>query len=49
MKREGILLITAIATLFFFSGAAAAQEALPFPEPPSASIAGKTLKDSKHQ
>ena len=26
-----------------------AQEILPFPEPPSASIAGKTLKDSKHQ
>lgn len=28
---------------------AQAQEVLPFPEPPSASIAGKTLKDSKHQ
>ena len=27
----------------------AAQEVLPFPEPPSASEAGKTLKDSKHQ
>ncbi len=27
----------------------AAQEVLPFPEPPSASKAGKTLKDSKHQ
>ncbi len=27
----------------------AAQEVLPFPEPPSASVAGKTLKDSKHQ
>jgi len=26
-----------------------AQEVLPFPEPPSASVAGKTLKDSKHQ
>ncbi len=26
-----------------------AQEVLPFPEPPSASKAGKTLKDSKHQ
>ena len=26
-----------------------AQEVLPFPEPPSASTAGKTLKDSKHQ
>jgi len=49
MKREGILLITAIATIFFFTGIAAAQEVLPFPEPPSASVAGKTLKDSKHQ
>jgi len=26
-----------------------AQEVLPFPEPPSASTTGKTLKDSKHQ
>jgi len=26
-----------------------AQEVLPFPEPTSASVAGKTLKDSKHQ
>ena len=26
-----------------------AQEVLPFPEPPSASTAGKTLADSKHQ
>jgi len=26
-----------------------AHEVLPFPEPPSASTAGKTLKDSKHQ
>jgi len=26
-----------------------AQDVLPFPEPPSASTAGKTLKDSKHQ
>ena len=27
----------------------AAQESLPFPEPPSASVAGKTLADSTHQ
>ena len=27
----------------------AAQDVLPFPEPPSASKAGKTLADSKHQ
>ena len=26
-----------------------AQDVLPFPEPKSASEAGKTLKDSKHQ
>ena len=31
------------------AGAIVAQEILPFPEPPSASVAGKTLKDSEHQ
>ena len=33
----------------FYAGMVSAQESLPFPEPPSASTAGKTLKDSKHQ
>jgi arylsulfatase len=32
-----------------FTQPAIAQDVLPFPEPPSASVAGKTLKDSKHQ
>jgi arylsulfatase len=37
--------------VFGLSGATAAlaQELLPFPEPPFASTAGKTLADSKHQ
>jgi len=33
----------------FGAAAAHAQEVLPFPEPPSASTAGKTLADSRHQ
>ena len=37
------------AVLLLAGGAAIAQEVLPFPEPPSASVAGKTLKDSNHQ
>jgi len=49
MQRKITVLITAIATLFFLTGIGAAQESLPFPEPPSASKTGKTLKDSKHQ
>ena len=32
-----------------FTQPAIAQDVLPFPEPPSASVAGKTLKDSTHQ
>jgi len=39
----------ATTTLFLFAGMAAAQEILPFPETPSASVAGRTLKESKHQ
>ena len=38
-----------IVALMFYAGMVSAQESLPFPEPPSASTAGKTLKDSKHQ
>jgi len=49
MQRKCAFLTTAMAAIFFFAGIAAAQEILPFPEPPSASVAGKTLKDSKHQ
>lgn len=39
----------ALALAIASSGIAFAQDVLPFPEPPSASTAGKTLKDSKHQ
>lgn len=39
----------ALAWAIASSGIAFAQDVLPFPEPPSASTAGKTLKDSKHQ
>jgi arylsulfatase len=39
----------ATATLFLLAGMAAAQEILPFPETPSASVAGRTLQESKHQ
>lgn len=35
--------------LVTFAASAVAQDVLPFPEPPSASTAGKTLADSKHQ
>jgi len=41
-----ILLALALAS---FTLTAEAQDILPFPEPPSESVAGKTLKDSKHQ
>ena len=38
-----------LASLFCVTAQLSAQEVLPFPEPGSASTAGKTLKDSKHQ
>jgi len=38
-----------IAGLIFVTSQLSAQQVLPFPEPGSASTAGKTLKDSKHQ
>jgi arylsulfatase A-like enzyme len=47
MLRKSV--IVCIAGLLAFAARAAAQDVLPFPEPPSASIAGKTLADSKHQ
>jgi len=37
------------ASLMFATAQLSAQDVLPFPEPGSASTAGKTLKDSKHQ
>ena len=37
------------ASLMFATAQLSAQDILPFPEPGSASTAGKTLKDSKHQ
>jgi len=43
------LFTTCLAGFFFVATQPWAQEVLPFPEPPSASVAGKTLKDSKHQ
>jgi len=49
MKRKRRLLITVTVILFFFAEIAAAQEILPFPETPTASIAGRTLRESKHQ
>jgi arylsulfatase A-like enzyme len=49
MKQKCLWLITLIAVTLYFSGMAIAQNVLPFPEPPSASKAGKTLKESKHQ
>ena len=38
-----------VASLFCFAPQLSAQEVLPFPEPPSASTAGKTLATSQHQ
>jgi arylsulfatase len=42
-------LVIFLAGLFCVTAQLSAQEVLPFPEPGSASTAGKTLKDSKHQ
>ena len=50
MKRQhNALWITAIVALLLLASVVIAQEILPFPEPPSASIAGRTLQESKHQ
>ena len=50
MKTYGTLFTACLATAFLCAATQlSAQDVLPFPEPPSASIAGKTLKDSKHQ
>ena len=49
MKRKLSALIVATVTLMFSAGLVSAQEILPFPTPPSASVAGRTLKESKHK
>ena len=49
MKRKLSALIVATVTLMFSAGLVTAQEILPFPTPPSASVAGRTLKESKHK
>ena len=49
MKRARIISFMVPLTLIFSISMVNAQEILPFPEPASASITGKYLKDSKHQ
>ena len=49
MKRKLVINLIAAVSLLFYAGMVSAQDVLPFPEPPSASTAGKTLADSKHQ
>ena len=49
MKQEHAGWITAVAVLASSAGTAGAQEALPFAENPSASVAGRTLKESTHK
>jgi len=48
MNKQTTPIMLALA-LASFTLPAEAQDILPFPDPPSASVAGKTLKDSKHQ
>lgn len=49
MKTHAKFIATFLVGLLFVATQLPAQEVLPFPEPPSASTVGKTLKDSKHQ
>ena len=49
MKTYTTFFTICLAVLLCIPLQLSAQEVLPFPEPPSASTAGKTLKDSKHQ
>ena len=49
MKMSTPLSAVLLVSLLFVSPHLLAQEVLPFPEPPSASVTGKTLKDSTHQ
>ncbi len=49
MKNFTNYIIASLIGLFLGVTQVQAQEVLPFPEPPSASVAGKTLKDSRHK
>ena len=49
MKKHTNLFVLCLVGLLLGLTQLQAQEVLPFPEPPSASTAGKTLADSKHQ
>ena len=49
MARTQLIYLISLMTLIFSVNTVLAQDILPFPEPPSASVTGKTLKNSKHQ
>lgn len=49
MKKNTLLFTVWLGCLLCGWTQLSAQEVLPFPEPASASVTGKTLKDSKHQ
>ena len=49
MKKNTLLFTVWLCSLLCGWTQLSAQEVLPFPEPASASVTGKTLKDSKHQ
>jgi len=49
MKAMNTIFTLSLAVSLFGATHLSAQDVLPFPEPASASITGKTLKDSKHQ
>jgi len=49
MKRALVLQIAVAVVLMYAPGTAGAQEILPFPTPPSASVAGRTLQESTHK
>ena len=49
MTRNGFSIALAFAFLTLFAIRTAAQEVLPFPPRPSASVAGRTLQDSVHK
>ena len=49
MKKNTLLFTVWLGSLLCAWTQLSAQEVLPFPEPVSASVTGKYLKDSKHQ